>query len=93
MKRSPSITWRYVLGSGLLAGAYFAAGRLGLQLASVHENATAVWPPTGIALAALLLWGYGLTPGVFLGAFLLDCFCHPRRRQGDVCRRLGWGCL
>ena len=33
---------------------------------------TAVWPPTGIALAALVLWGRGLWPGVLLGAFLAN---------------------
>ncbi len=33
---------------------------------------TAIWPPTGIALAALVLWGRGLWPGVLLGAFLAN---------------------
>jgi len=42
----------------LIAIVYIIAGKLGLQLAFVHPNATAVWPPTGIALAALLVWGY-----------------------------------
>jgi integral membrane sensor domain MASE1 len=37
----------------LLAAAYFVAGKLGLKLALVHAQASAVWPPTGIALAAL----------------------------------------
>ena len=36
---------------------YVVAGKLGLLFASVHASATAVWPPTGIALAALLLLG------------------------------------
>ena len=39
----------------VLAGVYFAAAKLGLRLAFVNANATAVWPPTGIALAGLLL--------------------------------------
>ncbi len=38
----------------------------------VHPYATAVWPPTGIALAALLIYGRGLWPGVALGAFLAN---------------------
>src|SRR5262249_36805676 len=38
----------------------------------VHVSATAVWPPTGIALAALLVFGYRLWPGVFLGAFFVN---------------------
>ncbi len=55
----------------LLAG-YFLAGKLGLRMAFVHANATAVWPPTGIALAGLLLAGYRLWPAVFLAAFLVN---------------------
>ncbi len=56
----------------ILALAYFFAGKLGLQLAFVHQSATAVWPPTGIALAAFLTLGYGVWPGVLLGAFLVN---------------------
>jgi signal transduction histidine kinase len=52
--------------------AYFIAGKLGLQLAFMHASATAVWPPSGIALAAFLLFGYRLWPGIFLGAFLVN---------------------
>lgn len=60
------------LAIALLAALYFAAGKLGLQLAFVNPSATAVWPPTGIALAALLVLGPGAWPGVFLGAFLVN---------------------
>lgn len=56
----------------ILASVYFIAGKLGLLLASVHPNATAVWPPTGITLAAFLLLGYRVWPGIFLGAFLVN---------------------
>jgi len=55
-----------------LTGVYFVAGKLGLSLAFVHASATAVWPPTGIALAALLLYGYQAWPAIFLGAFLVN---------------------
>ena len=51
---------------------YFVACKLGLRLAIVHPSATAVWPGTGIALAALLLLGYRVWPGVFLGAFAVN---------------------
>ena len=40
----------------LLAVLYFVAGRLGLSLTHYHDNATLVWPPTGLSLAALLLF-------------------------------------
>jgi diguanylate cyclase (GGDEF)-like protein/PAS domain S-box-containing protein len=51
-----------------LAAVYVVAARLGLSLAFLHPSATPVWAPTGIALAALLIGGYGLWPGVFIGA-------------------------
>jgi integral membrane sensor domain MASE1 len=51
------------------AAVYFAAAKLGLSLAFVAEQVTVVWPPTGIALAALLLIGPNVWPGVALGAF------------------------
>jgi diguanylate cyclase (GGDEF)-like protein len=61
-----------LVAMGLLAGVYFVAGKLGLTLAFVHPSATAVWPPAGIALAALLLLGRGVWPGILLGAFLVN---------------------
>jgi diguanylate cyclase (GGDEF)-like protein len=57
---------------GVLAAIYFAAGKLGLTLALVNPSATAVWPAAGIALAALLIFGYWAWPGVLLGAFLAN---------------------
>ena len=54
-----------------LAAAYFVAGKLGLRFAVVNPNATAIWPPTGIALAALLLAGYEVWPAIMVGAFLV----------------------
>jgi PAS domain S-box-containing protein len=56
----------------VLAAVYFLAARLGLHLAVVHPYATAVWAPSGIALAALLLFGRSLWPGIFLGAFFAN---------------------
>lgn len=56
----------------LLAVLYFCAGSFGLSLAHVHPSASAVWPPSGIALAAILLWGYRLWPGIFIGAFAVN---------------------
>lgn len=55
-----------------LAALYFVAARLGLRLADVHASATAVWPGTGIAIAALLIFGYDVWPGIFLGAFFAN---------------------
>ena len=52
--------------------AYFAAGRLGLSLAFVNVSTSPVWPPTGIALAAVLIVGAWVWPGIALGAFLVN---------------------
>ena len=57
---------------GALIVVYFFAGKLGLQFAFLHSSATAVWPPTGIALAAVLLLGYRVAPAIFIGAFLVN---------------------
>jgi diguanylate cyclase (GGDEF)-like protein len=51
-----------------LAVVYFVAGKLGY----VHASATAVWPCTGIAIAALLVFGYRVWPGILIGAFLVN---------------------
>lgn len=53
-----------------LALVYALVAQLSLRLAFVHPNATAVWPPSGIAMAALLLGGLRLWPGILLGSFL-----------------------
>jgi len=56
----------------VIAAAYYASARVGLDLAFATSSVTAVWPPTGIALAALVLWGPSMWPGVALGAFLAN---------------------
>jgi len=55
-----------------LALIYFITGKLGLEMALFHQSASPIWPPTGIALAALLLLGYRVWPGIWLGAFLVN---------------------
>ncbi len=53
----------------LLAAAYFTVGKLSLLLAIPPGFATPVWPSAGIALAAVMLGGLRLLPGVVLGSF------------------------
>src|SRR5881392_4334341 len=57
---------------GLLTLVYFIAGKFGLILASLHASASPVWPPAGIALAALIVLGYRVWPAIFVGAFLVN---------------------
>lgn len=52
-----------------MAVAYWLAAQIGFRFAFVAEQVTTVWAPTGIGLAALLLWGRSLWPAVWLGAF------------------------
>ncbi|MBI2683125.1 MAG: MASE1 domain-containing protein [Acidobacteriales bacterium] len=56
----------------VFAVVYFFAGKLGLSLAFENPSATPVWPPTGIALAALLIFGYRLWPAILVSAFLVN---------------------
>jgi signal transduction histidine kinase/ActR/RegA family two-component response regulator len=56
----------------LLFVGYFVAAKVGLSFASIHPSATAIWPPTGIALAAFLLFGRRVWPAIFAGAFLAN---------------------
>jgi diguanylate cyclase (GGDEF)-like protein len=67
-----SDTMKNVAAMAGLAVVYFVAGKLGLQLAYVQASATAVWPCTGIAVAALLVFGYRVWPGILIGAFLVN---------------------
>jgi signal transduction histidine kinase len=68
--KSPDLT--HLARVGLLVAVYFITARLGLLMDAVSGFATTVWPPTGISLAALALFGYRLWPGIALGAFLVN---------------------
>jgi PAS domain S-box-containing protein len=64
---------RRLIGIGLgVAVAYVTAAKLGFQFAFVAEQVTTVWAPTGIAQAALLLWGRSLWPAIWIGAFVAN---------------------
>jgi PAS domain S-box-containing protein len=49
--------------------AYFLAAQIGFRAAFVADQISIVWAPTGIAVAALLLWGFTLAPAIWLAAF------------------------
>jgi len=55
-----------------LALVYAGLGRLGLSFAVVHPAVSPLWPPTGLALAALLGFGYRVWPGILIGAFAVN---------------------
>ena len=64
--------WSYVLRVAAIAAVYFASAKLGFTLAQVAEQVTMVWPPTGLSLAAVLILGYRIWPGVLAGALLAN---------------------
>jgi integral membrane sensor domain MASE1 len=66
----PSLS--YSVRVGILFAIYFSTAKLGLMMDAVSGFATAVWPPTGISLVALAIFGYRLWPGIALGAFLVN---------------------
>jgi PAS domain S-box-containing protein len=61
-----------IVRMGLLCAVYVGTAALGLSLDAVGGVATVVWPPTGIALAALTLFGHHLWPGIMVGAFVVN---------------------
>lgn len=61
-----------IIEIALTAGLYYTSAQLGLALAIPPGVASAVWPPSGLALAALLLRGCQLWPGIWIGSFLAN---------------------
>jgi signal transduction histidine kinase len=70
-------TARALLELAAVALAYWAAARLSLQLALVHGQVTPVWPPTGIALVAILIFGMRVWPAVFVAALAVNLPIGP----------------
>ena len=68
--------WKRVGLIAAVAIVYFAAARFGLGFAVMAEQVTVVWPPSGIALAALLVLGFPAGPGVWLGALAANILAH-----------------
>ena len=75
----PPSSWRLPVGTAgdavrilILAAVYYVAAKLSLRLALVGRNVTPLWPPTGIAVVAFLLFGRRVWPGVALAAFLVN---------------------
>ncbi|HKA27517.1 MAG TPA: MASE1 domain-containing protein [Gaiellaceae bacterium] len=76
----PTIHWRpvagalrsrYLAGVLLLAAAYYASAKLGQSL-SYTASVSAIWPPAGVGIAALYLWGLRLWPGVFIAELVVN---------------------
>ncbi|MFC6135975.1 MASE1 domain-containing protein [Streptomyces spororaveus] len=60
-----------------VAAVYYGAAQIGLLQQLVRDQVTPLWPPTGVALAGLLLMGLRVWPGIALGAFLVNVSLGP----------------
>jgi signal transduction histidine kinase len=68
---------RYAATIALVAGAYYLAGRFGLELAYLDGAVAALWPPAGVGLALLVLLGPRVIPGIVIGDLLLGDYDTP----------------
>src|SRR5260221_5763712 len=66
------LSWSYLVRLGLVVVAYFVVAKVGLALSAVYGSVSLLWPPTGVALAIVLLLGWQYWPGILLGAFLAN---------------------
>jgi signal transduction histidine kinase/integral membrane sensor domain MASE1 len=62
----------YIAGLIGIGVTYFVLAKIGLALALIHPSASTIWPPTGFALAAIVLWGYRTWPAIFLAAMIVN---------------------
>src|SRR5919201_3320149 len=60
-----------------VADLYYGAAKLGLQLAYLNGAVTAFWPPVGLGIAALVLLGPRVAPGVVIGDLLAGDYSTP----------------
>jgi signal transduction histidine kinase len=66
-KTSPAHLASYAIQIGLVAVLYYVAARIGLRLGYVHGTVTALWPPVGVGIAALVIGGPRLWPAIVVG--------------------------
>ena len=66
--------FRWAALQGGVALAYYLTGKLGFTLAFMHTHVSPVWPPTGLALGAALVFGYRVWPAIVLGVIALTAW-------------------
>ena len=80
----------FVLLNLAVSAAYLASGYAGLKLAFVDDVVTLFWPPSGLAFAAVWLWGLRLLPGVWVGAFVTNLVASG---NWQFAAEVGWGSM
>ena len=68
--KSPN--WQYLAKVAAIAFAYALGAKIAVSIPGVNKLATCVWPPAGIAQAAILLFGWRFWPGIALGVFFYE---------------------
>jgi len=71
-RRTTVTALRWLARALALAAAYFVVAKIGLRYATIGPSISPVWPPTGLAVAALVLLGPRYWPAILLGAFLAN---------------------
>jgi len=97
LKREPLVTSdpralaKYGAELLVIGAAYFVLAKAGLLLASIHPSATPVWPPAGLALAAILLRGPRVWPAIFAGSLIANATNHIANAslEGQLLASLG----
>jgi integral membrane sensor domain MASE1 len=70
----PTSRMLLVVENFAMGACYYGLGKLALLLAIPPGYASAIWPPAGLALAAMLAFRYRVWPGIFVGHFLVNLF-------------------
>src|SRR5256886_9047470 len=70
--RTPWTALRWLARALALAAVYFVVAKIGLRYATIGPSISPVWPPTGLAVAALVLLGPRYWPAILLGAFVAN---------------------
>jgi PAS domain S-box-containing protein len=73
----PRTAIRYAASAAVVAAVYYGAAKVGLQLAYLNGAVTALWPPVGVGIAALVLFGLRLWPGIVIGDLLAGDYSTP----------------
>ncbi len=81
--------WQWLSIQAALAALYVVMGKLGLLLAFAGDTVSAVWPPSGLSLAAAILIGYRVWPGILLGALITNWSMPPLVAVGMACGNTG----
>jgi PAS domain S-box-containing protein len=64
----------YFLELAAIAVSYFCLAEIALLVPAINPVGTPLWPPTGVALSLVLLWGYRVWPAIFAGSFCAHAF-------------------